>query len=824
MRKWIIAASALLLLCVVAFVALLNLNALIKRNKDFLLAQAEQALGRKVSVGEARVTLLNGLGVRLMDFTLADDPAYSAEDFVRAGDIQINVKLWPLFKKEFQIKKVILNQPVIRIIRHRNGAFNFSTIGRKEKEERVKEESKKEKKPPAVKEPVALYISLVDISGGDLRYRDLKDGADLRLQQVDLKLADLDFAKPISVELAAALFAAKQNLRLKARLGPFPPGGDFNQLPLDGQLQADPLDIGQLKSAAPGAMSLLPKELDLSGIFRIKKLNFKGTVEKFAFNGELEGGDGAVRIGKILHKAAGVPLLLTADAQYANHTLFLRHAAMKLHTLALESKGEVRLGGAAELNLNFTSKPASLEGWDKIVPAIAGYQLAGEMQINATLRGAAGQGGAPQIQGALSLVNVSAKPPQLPKPIKDLNARINFTGAKAEVKDTTLSLGRSRIRLAAVIEKFSPLTLSYKISTPEIWPADFQADLAEERKADVIKNLASEGQLAAQEGGLGFQGKLLSAQGTLYKISYKNLEANLSLANQVATIRGLRATALSGTVQAEGEYAYKGPLPRFSFASKVQGVDLKDLYGALSPKAEKDIRGRLNGEMKISGSGQKWEEIKPTLRGQGEAEVIQGALLNFNLADGAMSGIIGLPGLTNLINPRLRKKYPETFEAKDTEFKEMKALFDLADGRINVKNLRIAAADYAVQGEGWVDLDRRVDFRSSLLFSQRLSADIGDSAREAKYLFNNQSQMEMPFTLSGRLPNVKPKPDMNYLGRMVQRGFLRRGAEELQRRFGAPPPQQPAAPDDAVPADPKRRKRGTAEDAIRKGLEGLFKR
>jgi len=823
MRKWIIAGSVLVLLCVVAFVALLNLNALIKRNKDFLLAQAEQALGRKVSVGEAQVTFLNGLGVRLMDFTLADDPAYSAEDYVRAGDIQINVKLWPLFKKQFQIKKVILNQPVIRIVRNRNGAFNFSTIGKKEKkEDQVKEDSKREKKPPAVKEPAALFISLVDISGGDLRYRDLKDGADLRLQQVDLKVADLDFAKPISVELAAALFAAKQNLRLKAWLGPFPPGGDFNQLPLDGQLQADPLDIGRLKSAAPGALSVLPKELDLSGVFRIKKLNFKGTIEKFAFDGDLEGGDGTVRIGKVLHKAAGVPLLLTADVQYTNHTLFLRHAAMKLHTLALESKGEVRLGGAAELNLNFTSNPVSLEGWDKIIPAVAGYQLAGEMQINATLRGAAGQGGAPQIQGALSLSNVSAKPPQFAKPIKDLNAKINFTGAKAEIKDTTVSLGRSRIRLSAMIEKFSPLTLSYKISTPELWPADYRADLSDERKSDVIKNLTSEGQLAVQEGTVGFKGKLNSGQGTLYKIGYKNLEADLSVANQVATIRNLRVTAMSGAIQGDGEYAFKDPAPQFSFASKMQGVDLKELYAALSPKAERDIRGKLNGEMKISGSGQKWDELKQSLRGQGEAEVIQGALLNFNLTDGAMSGMAGMPGLGNIINPRLRKKYPETFEAKDTEFKEMRAQFDLANGRVNVKNLRIAATDYFAQGSGWVELDRKVNFRATLLFSQRLSADIGDSAREMKYLFNTQNQIEIPFTISGKLPKVKPKPDMNLLGRMVQKGFLRRGPENVQR--SNPDPKESVSPDESTSTDSKKRKRSSTEDAIRKGLEGLFKR
>jgi hypothetical protein len=91
-----------------------------------------------------------------------------------------------------------------------------------------------------------------------------------------------------------------------------------------------------------------------------------------------------------------------------------------------------------------------------------------------------------------------------------------------------------------------------------------------------------------------------------------------------------------------------------------------------------------------------------------------------------------------------------------------------------------------------------------------------------KYLFNPQNQIEIPFTLSGKLPNVKPKPDMNSLGRMVQKGFMRRGPEDLQRR-----PSDSAdagSPDEFQPPDTKRRRRGSTEDAIRKGLEGLFKR
>ncbi len=823
MRKWMIPAAVLLLLCIAALVAVLNLNSLVRRNKDYLLAQAEQALGRKVSVGDAELTIFDGIGVRLTNFVLADDPGYSSEDFVRAKDVQINVRLWPLFKKEFQIKKVILHRPVIRVIRNQNGEYNFATIGKKEKEEKTRDEAKREKKPPVAKDArAALFVSLVDISGGVLQYRDLKDGSDFRFEQVNLRLADMDLDKPVNVELVAALFAAKQNLNVKARIGPFRPGADVSQLALDGQVQADPLDLGKLIAAVPTVRNALPKDLDLGGVFTIKDLKFKGTTQKLAFKGEIEGTDGTIRAGKSFHKAAGIPFTVATDGQYANNTVFLRHTELKLHNLALESKGEIRLGGNAELNLNVTSKPASLVGWDKLIPAIAPYHLSGEIQINATVRGRVGQGVAPTLQGNLNLAGVSAKPPRFPHPIKDVNAKVNFTDDKAEVKDTTFNLARSRIRLNAAIEKFSPLTVSYKMTTPEIWPADFQADLSEERKADVVKNLTSEGQLAVQEGRLAFQGKLLSDQGTLYKIGYKNLDASLSVANQVATIRNLRVTAMSGAIQGDGEYAFKDPAPQFSFASKMQGVDLKELYGALSPKAEKDIRGRLNGEMKISGSGQKWDELKQSLRGQGEAEVVQGALLNFNLADGAMSGIAGMPGLADMINPRIRKKYPETFEAKDTEFKEMKAQFDLADGRVNVKNLRIAATDYSAQGNGWVELERKVNFRATLAFSQRLSADIGDSAREMKYLFNTQNQIEIPFTISGKLPNVKPKPDMNRLGRMVQKGFLRRGTEDVQGRN--PDPTEPVSPGEPAPTESKKRKRGSTEDAIRKGLEGFFKR
>ena len=819
MRKWLIASSILLVLIVVAFIALLNVNALIARNKGYLIEQAEGALGRRISVDQVQATIFSGIGARLTNFAMADDPTYASGDFVRAKDLQIIVKFLPLLRKSVQVKQVILHDPVIQIVRNRDGNFNFSTIGKKAKAK--KDEREKEERAPR-EEQSALLISLVDISNGNIRYLDKKNGTDMQAKQIDLKIEDFDFAKPFSVKLKAAIYADKQNFTLKSTIGPIGQRVDVANIPVDGEIDIDPLNMTQLRATLPIMKSAMPRELDVSGVYRVKDLKFKGTLNNLALDGQLEGTNGALRYGNAFQKPAGDPLALNLDLRLTGNKITIRNGHLKLHSLDLAAAGDIQTGNNTVLNLSLDSKPASLEGWDRIVPALADYQLSGIMDVKASIRGSIGKGAAPQIQGTLGLKKVSAKPPSFPKPIEDLDTTVKFSGQRADISDMTLSLGKSRIRLAAAIEKFAPLTLSYKMSTPELWPADYSTALTEERKADVIRNLQSAGQFNMSANGMSYEGKLSSSEGTLYNAPYKALDAALSLADKVANIKSLRVNALSGALQIDGQYSFKEAVPQFSMASKVQNIDVKELYTLLDAKAERDIRGRMNADMKLAGSGKSWEAIKPTLHGQGNAEVVQGALLNFNIADNVLTGITGVPGLTNAINPSLRAKYPETFTAKDTEFKELKANFDLADSRMNVKNLRMAAADFVVEGNGWADFDRKLDFRATLSFSQRLSADLSQSAREIKYLLNNQGQLEVPFALTGRMPNVKPKPDTRYLGQLVQRGFLRKGSEELQNRFLGGGKDSAAQTEE--PTDSKKKKKSSTEDMIRRGLEGFFKR
>src|ERR1044072_138871 len=531
MRKWLIAGAILLILIVVGVVGLLNINALIARTKNYLIGQAEAALGRKVSVDKVEATLFSGIGARLTNFTMADDPAYANGDFVRAKDLQVIVKFWPLLRKSVQVKQVILHDPVIQIVRNRDGNFNFSTISKKAKEK--KDEGEKEERAPR-EEQSALLISLVDISNGNIRYLDRKNGTDMQAKQIDLMIEAFYFAKPFSVKLKAAIFADKQNFALTSRVGPLGQSPQAKEVPVDGEIDIDPLNMTQLRAALPVIKSALPRDFDISGVYRVKDLKFKGTLNNLALDGQLEGTNGALRYGNAFQNPAGDPLALTLGVKIAGDKITIRNGQLKLHSLELATAGDIQTGDNLVLNVALDSTPASLEGWDRIVPALADYQLSGIIDVKATIRGSIGKGDAPQLQGKLGLRKVSAKPPSFPKPIQDLDTTVKFSGQRPDISDMTLSLGKSRIRLAAAIEKFAPLTLSYKMSTPELLPPDYSAAPTEERKADVIRNLQSAGHFSMAANGVFYEGKLSSSEGTLYNVPYKALDAAVSLADKVA--------------------------------------------------------------------------------------------------------------------------------------------------------------------------------------------------------------------------------------------------------------------------------------------------
>ncbi len=137
----------------------------------------------------------------------------------------------------------------------------------------------------------------MEISRGVARYRDLADGTDLTIQQLDLRARDLNFDRPVSIDLAAAFLLQSKMSISSCWWDRFLPESDYSKVAVDSQLDIDPLDLNQLKKAVPKLFSALPKGLEVGGIFKLTDLKLKGTLHDLALNGGIEGTQGSIQLG-----------------------------------------------------------------------------------------------------------------------------------------------------------------------------------------------------------------------------------------------------------------------------------------------------------------------------------------------------------------------------------------------------------------------------------------------------------------------------------------------------------------------------------------------
>lgn len=920
MRKLLLGGLILLLLIggLLAF-AVSNLNSLVEANKDRLLAQAEQTLGRSLQIGDIELSLWGGIGARLQNVALADDPAFSSDTFVRATDLQITLKFMPLLRQELEVGRIVVRDPVIRLIRNAEGVFNFASLGRGQTQVASPQDSggtqaappqASETAPASGAEGLPLLVALANIANGDIHYTDRQTQTELRLSQLDLEVEDLSLDRPLSLELSAAFLAEQQNLHVSGSFGPLGPQVQVEQLAVDASLSLDPLDTAALAQALPQVAETLPPGLGLSGPLRLSSrvsgtaaapmvsdvrltasvfesdqanlrvtgevgplsadmaalrlsgaialgpvglpqllrfdplaahlppelraegpatltLRAEGGLDDLALVATVEATDSALEFGGQFRKPQATPLVVTTEARLTPERVDLQETTIQLHTLALTASGEVSLGKRPELDLRLDSNRIDLVGWREIVPALHALSAAGQLELHCRITGALAEERWPDVTGTFDLHQASASLAELPQPLTDLNASIRLTGQGASIQNASARIGRSVFALAADLTRLNPVDARYSLSSPELWLADVGGDTASN---DALSNLKTEGRLRLEGGRLALDATLSSAQGRLAAVDYTDLQTELSVRDQTATLERLSVHTLGGSVSASGRYDTAASPPRLRLASQVSNIELAELLSTYLPGASDSAHGTAAFSLELTGSGQDWPALKPSLDGRGELEIKDGALTDINIADEVLRQITGIPGLANLISPRVRQKYPALFSRRDTEFLQLGGRLRLSQGKILLDDVRLAAADYTTRGQGWLDYDQTVDFQGQLILAKELSQDIQDGVQLASLLSNDQGRIALPFALRGSLPGAKPVPDIAAIARRVQRGLVSQGVEALQDKVLDKILPPTAARDgetqdgrDDAPADPVRPE-DVLREGLREGLRGLFGR
>ena len=118
---------AVILLAVIALPFLINVNSF----RPKLESELSTALGRDVKVGNLSLSILSGT-VSAEDLSIADDPAYSKDPFIRAKSLKVGVEVMPLIlSKTLHVTDVTLDKPEISLLRDASGKWNFSSLGGK---------------------------------------------------------------------------------------------------------------------------------------------------------------------------------------------------------------------------------------------------------------------------------------------------------------------------------------------------------------------------------------------------------------------------------------------------------------------------------------------------------------------------------------------------------------------------------------------------------------------------------------------------------------------------------------------------------------------
>jgi uncharacterized protein involved in outer membrane biogenesis len=809
MRRLLLVAGAVIGLAIligaaVVGYAFLNLNSIIAANRARLLDRATAAVGRPLEVAEIKASLGWGTAIDVTGVQLANDAAFSQLPFVQADEVLLKVELLPLLRKEIKVTELILRRPQIRIIRSASGAINASTIAKNKRasaggnlmqpgaapgpESSLGELSNEATGAPKYGRPQMsvsrstlnnVIIETFTIEDGRIVYIDNQaGGAPVTVNAVNLKVTHFSLAKPFDVALELAAFGDHQNLKVTGTAGPVIADGaiDAGAIPVNLDASVGPLTLAQLKSV-PQLAQALPHALAISGEIKLQA-RATGTVDTISFDAASDLSSNRVAYAPAFDKPAGTALEIALSGARTAGRIVVQQASLSLADLRAKLTDIVLAAGrmSAHVDSNrFDLGPiASL-----IVPARR-YNPAGAAEIHA---GVSLANAKPVLDGTVTLTNVNAAMPngETP-PVSDLNGTIRLAGSAANLGPLTFKLGSGNAQLEASADSLQPMHASYRLSADKITLAELMPSRSNAGAENLVQ-VSATGTVGNAGGALAGSTRLSATAGQLANVPFTALALDANYAGGRVNVNSLKFGAFEGTIGASG-VATIGAAPAFDFRIDAQNVNMQAALDSQHSKAANTIRGSLTGDIQIAGQGNGLDQVKPTMRGAGRARMEHGKLVGVNVVAQALKKVNNVPGIGALVPAAVVANHPELFESPDTDIQEASLIFAILGPRIISHDIVARSTDYSIFADGWFDLDKDLDLAARIVMSKPFSGELVAARHNASFLTNNDSEVEIPLRVSGRLPQPAVAPDVGLIARRAASHAVQGRVGELIQKNG----------------------------------------
>lgn len=632
--------------------------------------------------GDIGWSLFPWLGLELHDASVATlaNPKTPFADLQMLG---LSVRVLPLLRKEVQMSDVRVEGLNLSLERDANGHGNWEDIGKPlptttaDPNDPNAPAVTEPGKPQAPSRPVKLDIDSLTVNNARVQYHDARTGRMYTAESIQLSTGAVHEGADIPLKLTAFLGTNQPVVRART---------------------------------------------ELAGELRFDRVLKRYQLEDMRLSGEASGDP---LQGKTVTFSAQGQLLLDQSANIAEWT------GLKLAANQMRALGELRVrnldsepqltGGLsiAELDLR-----AFFDSIGQPLPAMAPGSL-GKFELVSRLQGTRDSLGLEDLTlkldestltGRIAVEDFARQALRLQLKGDTFNAD-RYLPAKTEKAANASAARQAEVQnseAAAVASGESPLP---DAPTRGAWSDDRLLPVERLRALDVQADLAI-GQLTLK--GLPVRNATLKAQGQ----------------GGMLTLQTLAGGLYNGTFNTQGTLDVRPETPLLALQTRIDKVPVENFIK--SQNANPPVRGLLNLNSNLSGSGNSQKALVESLNGTASFVLNDGVLVNANLEQQICRGISVLNRKTLNGEPR----------GKDTPFKELKGSLVFRNGVASNQDLLVRIPGLTVKGDG--DVDLRVlgmDYRVGVV----VEGEQGTSADPACQVGERFVGVELPLRCRGPL-------------------------------------------------------------------------
>lgn len=693
--------------------------------RDEITDVVKKETGRDLKIEAMSLSFFPHLGLNLENTSLSNATGFSEQAFLKVDKVQVGAAIWPLLSQRLEIDTLTLHGLTLNLEKSAKGTSNWDDLIKKDDE--VKTEEKAEDSANPLDKLAALNFGGIDIKNGQVHWNDQQAQQTIDLKITELSTGTITFGEFFKIALSAETTVAKPalqsqlNLTIEAKLekdGRYflrnlalkstTQGAGIPVEKATAELSIPTLDLAMAKNQLSLPSLRLAYNVMGGKEFPMKTIQGELTVKEFS--GDLKAQQ---------FKAQN----LTATAALTGDSLPGGKAQLNLST---QPSVDLTAQTANLDQLSLTSMDIVAKGSVKATKIKTDALVDAKLDIAET-----------NVRALLKQLKISlpemADAKTLTKFSASLGLHFNAKTQAVSVKPLKVTLDDSLLTGTASVSQFDAPNIHYDLALTKIdlnryLPAKKAVAESESTRPVAETDIPLPTELLRK---LTINGTFKAGAVTFDKLQPKNIVLTVKGSKGKINANPIRADIFKTTINAQAGLDVSGKTPQYSFKTDAKNVPIGDVLLAFTGKDQISGTGAVNANITTSGS--RISHFKKNLYGTATANLKDGAIKGFNLAQSIREAKAKINGTTA----------PAATGDLQTDFSSLIAEVSIKQGIVTTTKLLAQAPFMRITGSGTVDLPK--ESLNYLVKAKIVASDKGQGGEDLKEL----NGLTIPVKLKG---------------------------------------------------------------------------